>query len=417
MAQINVFYHYDNQTGKHIADAASAIMDAVQGYTEAQLIEVNEGGGLKLWVVPRYNNRRHYAWNPIVFRSYHAVFDVGDWSVIPAGVDKTPVTVDGSPYICYMLPDGTDTVELPLYDNLGQLMTTLTASELNGEAVFNVAPVVRTLFGERPLPGDAQSRYVRADPYLATTFQTKGLDGDMTGRVYLIQNAVAQAGDDGDKSFGTALLLNDNTEMMRYYVYDSADENERPEATILVQLNSSIEISTGVFPLVAGNAYRIPIFEPEDAVAVNDYLDTYGTGQQHVTFREVSCNPAIVRWVNRKGGIDTYVFERRQTKTKTAKTTGTKSLYLLSTADHTGNRQAYAVEGERSITVGSDGVSGAVLDFLTRLPYSPYIEWYEEDDYQWTQVTVQEFKNEERTDSPSHAYEVTLLCPAINMQF
>ena len=87
------------------------------------------------------------------------------------------------------------------------------------------------------------------------------------------------------------------------------------------------------------------------------------------------------------------------------------------------NRRAYAISPQAlsefaNVALGKLGLApDAVLDFLTRLPYSPYIEWYEEDDYQWTQVTVQEFKNEERTDSPSHPYEVTLLCPAINMQF
>ena len=405
MAQTNLFFHYDNVTGV-LNDINAAITSAVSGFSEADLIALNEAGGLKVWVVPRYLNRRHYAWTPIIFRSYHAVFNVGDWSTVPFGVDKTPVTVSGHAYICYMY-DGADTVELPLYDGASNLIATLTASELKGEAVFNVAPVVRTLLAERPVANPSD---VQIEPYVLTTFRVDVDGGNVW--TYYIQNAVAQAGSDGDKSFGTDILLNDNTDLVDW---GGPDTSTYPEVTLLNVTGSTITIDGVSYPLVANTAYRIRIHSQNDADAVNTII-----GHDVITFRAVNllpCCPAAVRWVNRKGGIDCFVFLHRQIKTKTAKTTGTRALYVLNPADYSGNRQAYAVEGERKLTVGCESVSDEELDFLTRLPYSPFLEWYDLNNAMWTQVTVDDFKNDELTDNGRHPYEVTLLCPAINMQF
>lgn len=411
--QHNLFYCYDN--AEPLLDNMAARLRSACNDTIAEAALINQDGGIKAWIVPRYTDRRHYAYNPIIFRSVNVKYGVFEWEDIPAGADTVDIVLEGQTVTCYTDPAGTDDVRLELYTLTGTEPVTLVSTERGGTATFNAAPIARTFLADRLI---VSTEAVIADPMLASWFRVRDLDGAGTFWAYFIQNAVSQTGSDGDKSFGSPVLVNDNTRLLKWYYNEEMEYWEPialPEVTVLNATRTTLTLGGRSYTLEAKTAYRIKVSGPDDVAAINAYI-----GETLLTLEERNlsgCSPAAVRWLNRKGGVDCHVFTGRQFKTKTAKTTGILEQYVERPGESTGNMRAYALQGERRMRVGSDGVDDYELDYLTRLPYSPYIQWYDLANELWTHVVVQEFENEERTDGPQHPYEIDLLCPSINMQF
>lgn len=403
--QTNIFYCY--QGGNADAPDLIELVESLN-LTAGDMVDINAEGGLKCWEVPSYTNRRHYAWNPITFRSRAFYFAVGEYADVPADAEKYEVTIAGQTETIWFNTQSSERVELVIYNDANEPYT-LVADELRGVATFNVAPVVRNWFADK-LP---ETGFVVEDTTALSLFKTYGMawGSTTTYATYYIQNAVSQTGSDGNKKFNANICLNDIADFYCWNLTPSV----LPVVSVLINTATTINLNWGTYNLKAKTAYIFRVDTPEDFAVICDLFG--GTDLHFVENYTSVCQPCFLRWRNRKGGYDTHLFTGRFFKTKKSKTTGTRDVYGDNTGDMATNVRPYAVEGDRLVRCGADSVTDFELDYLTRLPYSPLIEWYDVVNELWTEVMVEDFSHEEQSDAITHPFEITLRCPNINMQF
>lgn len=289
------------------------------------------------------------------------------------------------------------------------LLATLTATSINYQAKIDIAPICRAQFTQ-DIP-DRRSAVIE-DSNLSQRFSVKLGD---TFYQYVVQNAVSQVGADGEKDLETQ-VTQDGRDMYYFTIPDGEGGNVQviSEVSVISDDDSrKIEIDGVEYTLEAGKTYRIRMIHQEDADAI------YALTGTHLRIVDASdCDsPAMVRWVNRKGGVEYFCFHRRQYKVKTAQTKALREVYMENPKNYHTNRMATGVEGSRSVRMGANGLTREEHDLLTKMPYSPCIQWYDIANEVWEGVTVKSFSNTEDTMLMSYDFEIELKCPAIRMQF
>lgn len=400
-------------------DTVAKLKTLIAGYTtDTARNAQNAAGGITLWSIPDPVDRRHFAFHPFIFIGKRFLFETADYP-IPSGAK----TYNGGTSTVFQAIDRVDEILLPIHDEDGNLVTTLTADTMDGEASFDAGTIVRTWFSSTMQDNDYEN-YGEPDRMLSVQMKVY-LDDDAptTATTYIVQNAVSQSGSDGDKEFEGNIFGQDN----KHIVVWSADDDATPTVTVLLKNNVNIDGTL----YEGGHTYQFEI----GSRTVLEHLDTFlGLIEAGFTIEDDDyierCGGNALRWLNRKGAIEYYVFRQGMSKTKTASTKAVREVYGTNYKDMRGNRLAIDVEGKRSVTLRATGLTYDELDLLTKMPYSPRIQWFDHDNDMWVDVTVEQFSNEEVTKlrhtrasgelvstDNLYTFEVTLACPAINMQF
>lgn len=261
---------------------------------------------------------------------------------------------------------------------------------------FDVSGVVRNFFEERAFPLYVSSAAV--DKKLFVKYSCEG-------KTYVALNAAAEVGTTGSLIRYQGCILSALPVLKRYAGYDF-------DVSILCG-------DTATSPFVANAVNRVdPSFLPieylQDEVG-NFIQDEEGNkivvNAIEVIQTPIPRNPFYVRWINRLGGVDYWMFGNSQEVSIGVK--GTKTLLSYPT----GYNSAFGIEAENSIVVGASGISKKEWDVLSLLPLSPQIEWYNEKIDKWLTITVDKSENTINTNRSLHEVEFTFNLPTLQIQF
>lgn len=306
------------------------------------------------------------------------------------------VAADGA--VLYVV-DEVDSTVLQVYKSDGSVGAKFSAESFKGVTSFDVSAVVRLWFAPELADSGGPQAWREdeyADPRLFTRFSVRGLGGLGTSYDFMAINAVAQIGESSDMGSyrGQVLSRRKRFELYDGFPFDYSALDER-----------MIDNSTGVI--------RLPV--PGDG---RHAADGYGIS---IVPACVPPQPFYVRWINRLGGVEYFMFGRRQTQKAAVKGASAYDLYAPDPYRAATNRRTYALTTENTVTVGADGVPEDVHAVLSELPFSPTIEWYAKTDSatggRWVELTVSKFDGSVDTGSRTHSIEITFQLPNLNVQF
>lgn len=343
--------------------------------------------------------RRQYVDHGFVFLVPGEAYEDEHYIVAPGDAATVDNYLDASRMSVLYVVDEVDTSYLDVYRSDGTMGAKLSAESFRGVTTFDVSAVVRLWFNRQladSTPGAERPTAQSPDGRLFARFTVRGLGGPGTKYEFMALNAVAQIGENSDMGPYRGQLLSELRRLRQYegYPLDYSVLDER-----------DIEYSDGVI--------RLPI--PGDG---ESRADGYGVAVIP------SCTPAqpfYVRWVNRLGGVEYFMFGRRQTRKASVKSVSTYGLYVPDSFGASTNRRAYALTTDNTVTVGADGVPEAEYAVLSELPFAPTIEWYAETDSaaggRWVELTVSKFDGSLDTSSRTHSIEIVFQLPNLNVQF
>lgn len=302
---------------------------------------------------------------------------------------------DGVGKILYLATNEIDTSYLDVYQANGMPPAIkLAAESFNGITTFDVAAVVRTRFAEYLADSEAA---IIADGRLSVQYTVKGVGG--VGSVYdmVAINGVAQIGENSDRTADIGKVL---TEYNRLVLYDG------------YELDYAILSATAIAtPRGNSSAYAI------SRVKVYATDIEKNTHKIQIVSGCVPDQPFYIRWINRLGGVEYYMFARHQTFQPKVKSSSTYEVYVENPITARTNARAYTITTDNVVVVGADGVHEEQYKALANMPFSPTIEWYNEQLGQWVEITVSKFDGKCDSDTSSHDLEITFNLPTINTQF
>lgn len=300
--------------------------------------------------------------------------------------------------VLYVAED-VDTSYLNVYRPDDSVGVKLSAESFKGVTSFDVSAVVRLWFASELADSGGPQAWREdeyADPRLFTRFGVRGIGGVGTPYDFIAINAVAQIGESSNMGsyWGQVLSRRKRFELYDGFPFDYSVLDRR-----------KIEYSSGVL--------RLPV--PGDG---RHAANGYGISIVPVC---VPPQPFYVRWINRLGGVEYFMFGRRQTQKTAVKSASAYDLYAPDPYRAATNRRTYALTTENTVTVGADGVPDDVHTVLSELPFSPTIEWYAKTDSatggRWVELTVSKFDGSVDTGSRTHSIEITFQLPNLNVQF
>lgn len=164
------------------------------------------------------------------------------------------------------------------------------------------------------------------------------------------------------------------------------------------------------------------VYEFEDADASEDEADyvklrpsagEYSSQAWNIIFvyTEVPCNPFYIRWINQKGGWDTYMFE--QHKKYTQEVDRGDQYVLANSRDPYASqtRGELAPEFKNIVQAGAEQLDENDFNLLKGIALSPLVQWYNESNGEWQRVLVDDTDLTWDTKTPRNtvSYEFQLI--------
>lgn len=141
-----------------------------------------------------------------------------------------------------------------------------------------------------------------------------------------------------------------------------------------------------------------------------------GTSIKMVEKRCIPTNPFYIRWINQLGGWDYWMFSFRQTIESKVKGIKTFEPTVFDIENATKLSEEYYKEAEQSITVGAEGLNSNEFDSISKLIYSPRIEFYQKETGRWFKLIPDKVETENDTRSTAKEIELTFLLPTPQLQ-
>jgi len=325
-------------------------------------------------------------------------------------------------YICtasgdvlYRTIDSFDTAYLDIYKDDGTLGVKLCAESIGGVTIYDASAVVRNWFAKHLSDDNAD---IVSDGALFVRFVVKGLGGVNSSYQFLAVNAVAQIGDDSSLVALDSKALTKMPEITLYEGYPldySVLSGTLPFTTPLGNTSAMsvcrIKIGDTAFSTLADSG--------NNDITVSESTLIYLAKKMgvRVVSKNIPPQPFYVRWINQLGGVDYYMFSTQQKVQATVKSSNAHSAYAPDTKSARTNTKVYSITTENKVTVGADNVANDVFSVLSRLPFSPMIEWYNEELSKWIALGISKFDGQENTRSNTNNIEITFNLPNINTQF
>lgn len=292
---------------------------------------------------------------------------------------------------------------------------TITAESYKGITRFDVSALVRTWLSQTL--AEINDDIEQTDPALAVKFMVKGLGGSGWSQEFLALNAVAQVGESSDRTRYIGKVLT-SFERLSYY------KDYKLDYSIL---GGTQPIETARCEIAEMAVSRIRVNDTEEPVldhAFNEILDDKGEAIMSlpgfdikVFARKTPAHPFYVRWINRLGGVDYFMFSLRQKVGASIKSPSTYTPYIKDTSSARFNIRSYAISTENVVTIGAEGLNDNEYQALSCLPYSPLIEWYDESRGIWVVLSISKFDGTHSRQDATKSIEMTLTLPSTNTQF
>lgn len=164
------------------------------------------------------------------------------------------------------------------------------------------------------------------------------------------------------------------------------------------------------------------VYEFEDADASEDEADyvklrpsvgEYSSQAWNIIFvyTEVPCNPFYIRWINQKGGWDTYMFEQHKKYTQEVDRgdqyvlANSRDPYALQT------RGELAPEFKNIVQAGAEQLDENDFNLLKGIALSPLVQWFNHSTVVWQRVLVDDTDLTWDTKTPRNtvSYEFQLI--------
>lgn len=164
------------------------------------------------------------------------------------------------------------------------------------------------------------------------------------------------------------------------------------------------------------------VYEFEDADASEDEADyvklrpsagEYSSQAWNIIFvyTEVPCNPFYIRWINQKGGWDTYMFEQHKKYTQEVDR-GDQYVLANSGDPHASQtRGELAPEFKNIVQAGAEQLDENDFNLLKGIALSPLVQWFNDSIGVWQRVLVNDTDLTWDTKTPRNtvSYEFQLI--------
>jgi hypothetical protein len=127
--------------------------------------------------------------------------------------------------------------------------------------------------------------------------------------------------------------------------------------------------------------------------------------------------PFYIRWINRMGGWEFWMFQHRQTFENTLQkvTTFYADAWDLKSGSPVSG-EVLTMEAQDTVTVGAEGLTSEEFNVLRYLIYSPHVELYDKDENEWSRIYCEKGKATENTRQASQSIEINFILPRVKMQ-
>lgn len=290
----------------------------------------------------------------------------------------------------------------------------LTGESYKGVVKFDAGAVVRLWHKPSLLVSSAE---VFTDRALAVPYLIKGIGESGWSKTFLAVTAVAQVGESADMTGKAGQVL---TRLPYMRLYDGY-----PLDYSVLAVEGDVETVRGTAKaygvsrvLATGLEQTLQDSEGEDILAENDTSVTLIPAMDYKVLAGcVPANPFYVRWVNRLGGVDYWMFARQQRFAPAVKSSSLYEPYCDDPLTAGSNRRAYGITTERTVSVCAEGLKSGEWQAVSELPYSPLIEWYNESAGRWVTLAVSSFDGSFDSFDSVHRAEIVFSLPSINTQF
>jgi hypothetical protein len=128
-------------------------------------------------------------------------------------------------------------------------------------------------------------------------------------------------------------------------------------------------------------------------------------------------SPFYVRWVNDSGGWEHYMFSHRQIIEKSTESGMMAYPFIYDNENAKGYALQSYLEALEKVTAGVSTVPAGEYEIISKIIYSPEIEWYREDIGKWLRLTVDSSIIRRDTRHASGSLEITFNLPEPQIQF
>ena len=124
-------------------------------------------------------------------------------------------------------------------------------------------------------------------------------------------------------------------------------------------------------------------------------------------------NPFYLRWINRYGGWDYWMFEKRQTYEYNQSDLQQYTPYIddFSSSTVSGTAKLVSKEVEETVLVGSENLTAKEWRIVADIVKSSVVQWYNKDIERWIDVMLTKQKIVMQSDSTYNGLELTLTLP------
>lgn len=300
---------------------------------------------------------------------------------------------------------------------------------------YDLSFLAKAGFRDRPRTYPHVNSYVNfgIDYNLISAYAYKGI-GEQDFKVRYASRGVRPRGHNADFSMsGIGLALTDrvpdndrNLYVKKYYGYPyyvtlfpKGASGIGPAISVDVRVKLTVRPDENQFDI--SSRLNIPL--------VYEFDDEYGDGAEYVKLRlsggvfphqawniifvdtEVPCNPFYIRWINRKGGWDTYMFEQHKKYTQEV---DRGDQYVLANArdPHTSEtRGELAPEVKNIVQAGAEQLDENDFNLLKGIALSPLVQVYDYQITTWQRVLVNDTDLTWDTKAPRNtvSYEFQLI--------
>ncbi len=314
---------------------------------------------------------------------------------------------------------------------------------LNGQNLFDVQKVIQEFFIDSKEISTFSTKII----YDKNLFAKYNAISNGHYRNKVVINAVAQIGESSDFTIKRGKFLTDferlklydgypitvsvlnfttgafvgssngvyNSQLITSGVYRDVSQEH---LTLIVEPSSYMFINNGLaFEPLTTNDLQIITTNTGEAITISQPRSGYIENRIPVDNVCTPVNPFYIRWINMQGGWDYFMFQHRQTISGQMKTGETFNPAVLNQETAKTFSEVLNIEASEEITVGATGLTESEFKAVSKLIYSPRIEYYDKEKDMWFRLISDKNGFEKDTYNVTQSVEFTFALPQVQTQF
>lgn len=354
-------------------------------------------------IVNSHPTRIHTAFNPVNVVCSKGTEDIAKIKIVAGNVDTLP-----NDYI------------------------TIEREYFNGATTFDISRVLKKMFGDT-ISGNS----ILINSKLKLAYSVfNGINDSLIYKGLAI-NAVVQIGQSTDFVPYLGYFLTSFSMLRKYNGYplqvyalgfelfatyilqdgiSTANTNEK-HFGFEVTAQGLIELSNSATDFyLRGNNGQIIYDNQNNPILITDLTDGYVQRKLDVDYSECDIpSPFYVRWINDLGGVDYWMFSVNQIIENLIKSTDTFSPVIQDNENTLSTDEIINIETIDKITFGSENINADDYNALSKIPYSPKVEFYKNG--KWFGIVIDKFENKDNSSAELKSIEFTFKLPTKNLQF